>query len=100
MSTELVVPRTVPLVLGAVYQLIPSLGGQYVVLAKLDKRYAYAKGYELNTADFRVRKYRWPEIVIKMVGQSSTDFALRLSGEDGYVRLIDGGRISIYPTEV
>lgn len=97
-TNEIVVPRQVPLIVGAIYQLIPSMGGQYVRLAAVDRRYAYVAGYENNEADFRVRKYRWPEIVIRMVGQGGgiSGDLLRLSYEDGYVRLLDGGGIALF----
>lgn len=95
-TNELVVPRVVPLVIGAVYQLIPSMGGQYVQLTRLDRKYAYATGYGgYHYADLKVRKYRWPEIVIKMVGYGTSGSALLLSGQAGYVRMLDGSRIGI-----
>lgn len=95
-TNELVVPRKVPLVVGAIYQLIPSMGGQYVRLTHLDRKYAYAAGYGgYHHADLKVRKYRWPEIVIKMVGYGTSGSALLLSGEAGYVKMIDGSRIDI-----
>lgn len=94
-TNEIVVPRNVPLVVGAVYQLIPSMGGQYVQLVAIDRKYAYAVGYgEGHFADIKVRKYRWPEIVIKMVGYSTSGSALLLMG-GGYVRMLDGSRIGI-----
>lgn len=94
-KNELVVPRTVPLVVGAIYQLIPSMGGQYVTLTHLDRKYAYARGVENHIADIKVRRYRWPEIVIKMVGYQSSGSALRLAFEDGYVKMVDGSRIAV-----
>lgn len=92
---EIVTPRSIPLIVGAVYQLIPSMGGQYVVLDSVDKRYAYATGFENHYMDLKVRKYRWPEVVIKMVGRAVNDSALLLTGGQGYVRLLTGERIGI-----
>lgn len=94
-KNEMVVPRVVPLIVGAIYQLIPGMGGQYVVLTDVDKKYAYASGVENHFADIKVRKYRWPEIVIKMVGYMSSGNALRLAYEDGYVKMLDGSRIAV-----
>lgn len=95
-KNEIAVPHKVPLVVGAVYQLIPSMGGQYVQLVAVDRKYAYAVGYGgYHFADLKVRKYRWPEIVIKMVGYGTSGSALLLTGEVGYVRMLDGSHISI-----
>lgn len=65
------------------------------MLTKVDRRYAYAVGYENNFADIKVRKYRWPEIIIKLVGRPEGFPALRLSAQDGYVLLLSGGRIAL-----
>lgn len=95
-TNEIAVPRNVPLIVGAVYQLIPSMGGQYVQLVAVDRKYAYAVGYGgYHFADLKVRKYRWPEIVIKMVGYGTSGSALLLTGEVGYVRMLDGSHIGI-----
>lgn len=88
--------RVVPLIVGAVYQLIPSMGGQYIVLTKVDKRYAYATGYGPHFADIKVRLRRFPEIVIKVVDYKGSGNALRLTGEDGYVILLSGDRIGLF----
>lgn len=95
-KNEIVVPRVVPLIVGGVYQLIPSMGGQYVQLTHVDRRYAYAVGYGgYHQADIKVRKYRWPEIVIRIVGYSTSGSALLLTGEAGYVKMLDGSHIGI-----
>ena len=94
-KNEIAKPRTVPLILGAVYQLIPSMGGQYVVLAAADKRYVYAKGFENHIADIKVRRYRWPEIVVRIVGRTSEGRRLLLlSGK--HLRLMGGGNIRLF----
>ena len=96
-TNEIAVPRVVPLVVGGVYQLIPSMGGQYVQLTRVDRKYAYAVGYgDYHQADLKVRKYRWPEIVIRLVGYSTSGNALRLTGEVGYVKMLDGSRVGIF----
>ena len=96
-TNEIAVPRVVPLVVGGVYQLIPSMGGQYVQLTRVDRKYAYAVGYgDYHQADLKVRKYRWPEIVIRLVGYSTSGNALRLTGEAGYVKMLDGSRVGIF----
>lgn len=88
--------RVVPLILGAVYQVIPSMGGQYIQLVRMDGRYAYAVGYGNNFADIKVRIKRFPEIVEKLVGYSASGSALRLTGEDGYVLMLSGDRIGLF----
>lgn len=87
--------RVVPLILGAVYQVIPSMGGQYIQLVRMDSRYAYAVGFGNNTADIKVRLKRFPEIVIKIVGYGTEGYALRLTSEDGYVLMLSGDRIRL-----
>jgi len=95
-KNEIVVKRQIPLVVGAIYQLIPSMGGQYIVLTKVDKRYAYAVGYDHHFADIKVRIKRFSEIVIKMVGSTYTGgSALLLTGESGYVLMLTGDRIGL-----
>lgn len=88
--------RVVPLILGAVYQVIPSMGGQYIQLVRMDRRYAYAVGYGNNFADIKVRLKRFPEIVEKIVGYSASGSALRLTGEDGYILMLSGDRIGLF----
>lgn len=88
--------RNVPVVLGAVYQLIPSMGGQYVQLTRMDRRYAYASGYGDNIADIRIRIKRFPEIVEKIVGYTQSGSALRLLAEEGYVLMLTGDRIGLF----
>lgn len=89
--------RVIPLIPGAIYQLIPSMGGQYIVLTKVDRRYAYASGIENHTADIKVRRARFPEIVIKMVdGSATSDSALALTGEVGYIIMLGGERIALF----
>ncbi len=92
-----VVRRTVPLIIGGVYQLIPSMGGQYIIITAIDRRYVYAIGYgEHHTADIKVRIKRFPEIVIGLVGFDGTGSALRLTAEDGYVIMLSGDRIGLF----
>lgn len=88
--------RDIPLIVGAIYQLIPSMGGQYIILTALDSRYAYASGYDQNFADIKIRKSRFPEIVIKAVDYTSSGSALRLTGENGYVLMLSGDRIGLF----
>ena len=96
-NNEDVVPRNIPLIPGAIYQLIPSMGGQYIVLTSVDRRYAYASGYGPHFADIKVRKKRLPGNVIRLLdtGFVSTS-ALLLTGEPGYVRMLDGSRIGLF----
>lgn len=88
--------RVVPLIVGAIYQLIPSMGGQYIILTKVDGRYAYASGWDNNYADIKIRKSRFPEIVIKAVDFTSSGSALRLVGETGYLLMLSGDRIGLF----
>lgn len=88
--------RNVPTVVGAVYQLIPSMGGQYVQLARVDRRYAYVVGYGDNEASITIRIKRFPEIVEKIVGYTQSGSALRLTGENGYVVMLTGDRIGLF----
>lgn len=88
--------RVVPIIVGAVYQLIPSMGGQYVILSAVDGRYAYVKGWGNNEADIKIRLKRFPEIVIKAVSYAISGSALRLTAEDGYVLMLSGDRIGLF----
>lgn len=88
--------RVVPIIVGAIYQLIPSMGGQYIILTGVDRKYAYAKGWGNNFADIKIRIKRFPEIVIKAVGYTSSGSALRLVGENGYVLMLSGDRIGLF----
>lgn len=92
--------RVVSSVVGGVYQLIPSMGGQYIQIIRKDRRYVYAVGYGPHTADIKVRIRRWPEIVIKRVDIGDVvQGALLLSGEPGYVILLSNGRILLTTEE-
>lgn len=91
-----VVRRQLPLLVGAVYQLIPSMGGQYIVLTKVDRKYAYASGFGPHQADIKVRLRRFPEIVIKIVDYKGSGTALLLTGEPGYVLMLSGDRIGLF----
>lgn len=88
--------REVPIIVGAVYQLIPSMGGQYIMLDRVDRKYAYASGYGAHKASIQVRIKRFPEIVMKVVGYTSSGSALRLTGQDGYVLMLKGDRIGLF----
>jgi len=88
--------RQVPLIVGAVYQLIPSMGGQYVIVRGVDRKYVYISGYDNNYADIKVRIRRFPEIVIKVIGYTSSGSALTLVGEVGYVIMLSGDRIGLF----
>lgn len=90
---------TLPLIVGAVYQLHPDLGGGYVRIRAMDRKYVYVEGYADNIADFRVRRYAFDDYIWKIMEEwvplPSTSF-LRLSGEDGYLLLATGGRMFLH----
>ena len=95
-----VVRRVVSSVVGGVYQLIPSMGGQYVQITKKDGRYVYAEGYGPHTADIKIRIRRWPEIVIKRVDVGDiVRGVLQLTGQPGYVMLLSNDRILLTTEE-
>jgi len=91
--------NTLPLIVGAVYQLHPDLGGDYVRIRAMDRKYVYVEGYADNIADFRVRKYAFDDYIWKILEEwvpAPSNSYLRLSGEDGYLLLATGGRIFLH----
>lgn len=90
---------TLPLIVGAVYQLVPALGGQYVRIRAMDNKYVYVEGYAQNIADFRVRKRAFDDYIWKILDEwepEPSNSYLKLTGETGYLLLTSGGRMFLH----
>ena len=97
MTTKKVRPdNSVTLVVGHIYQLIPSMGGQYVRLWAMNNKYCFFEGVDRNIADLKIPIWKSDEILDKDIGSSSgpsTSFLLLTTGD--YLLLNQGDKLRL-----
>jgi hypothetical protein len=98
MTTRRVRPdNSIPLIVGAIYQLTPDMGGNYVTIVDITRRYVYFAGVDNTIADWRLPVWKADDVLIKRIDgvlPGSDSFLLLTTGF--YLLLTDGGRLRLH----
>jgi len=96
-TTQRVRPdNSIPLVIGAIYQLTPDQGGQYVTIIDITRRYVYFRGIDHHIADLKVPVWKADDILAGRMGDGSTSISLLMIIQGGYLLKTDSGRLRLH----